>query len=65
MLCLLLDDEDLRRETGRIAQQRIRRNYLWDDVSKQIEAVYLELMESSATEIIPARQAGESNAKIA
>ena len=65
MLCLLLDDDELRRETGRIAQQRIRRNYLWDDVSKQIEAVYLELMESSATEIIPAPQAGESNAKIA
>jgi glycosyltransferase involved in cell wall biosynthesis len=65
MLCLFLDDDELRRGTGRIAQQRIRRNYLWDDVSKQIEAVYLELTESSATVIIPARQAGQSNAKIA
>ena len=48
MLTMLLNDDDLRRRTGRLAQERVRQHYLWDDVAKEIEALYLELMHASA-----------------
>ncbi len=48
MLTMLLNDDDLRQTTGRLAQERVRQHYLWDDVAKEIEAHYLELMQASA-----------------
>jgi glycosyltransferase involved in cell wall biosynthesis len=61
MLNLLLHDDELRQRTVNLAQQHIRQRYLWEDVSKQIEAVYSGLMQQPATEI----SSPEARAKIA
>jgi glycosyltransferase involved in cell wall biosynthesis len=37
MLAMLLNDDGLRRRTGKLAQERVRQHYLWDDVAKEIE----------------------------
>jgi glycosyltransferase involved in cell wall biosynthesis len=44
MLSLLLSDVRLREIAGGSAQQRVRQNYLWEKVAKEIAAVYAELM---------------------
>ena len=44
MLSLLLSDVQLREIAGGSAQQRVRQNYLWEKVAKEIAAVYAELM---------------------
>lgn len=43
MLAKLLSDTALRQNTGPRAQERIRKNYLWEDVAKKMEAVYSDL----------------------
>src|SRR6266568_5384823 len=35
MLTMLLNDDDLRQTTGRLAQERVRQHYLWDEVAKK------------------------------
>lgn len=44
MLSLLLSDARLREIAGGSAQQRVRQNYLWGKVAKEIAAVYSDLM---------------------
>ena len=41
---LLLGDRSLRKEAGRAAKQKVQRQYLWSQVSRDIEHTYLELM---------------------
>lgn len=45
MLTLLLSDSALRENTGRRAQTRILREYLWEDVTKGIGALYSSLFD--------------------
>jgi glycosyltransferase involved in cell wall biosynthesis len=44
MLSLLLSDAQLREAAGGSAQQRVRQNYLWGKVAKEIAAVYTDLV---------------------
>jgi len=44
MLRLLVGNPELRESAAKKAQERIRQNYLWPNITKQIEQVYLELM---------------------
>jgi starch synthase len=39
----LLSDEDRRVEMGRAARAHALANYAWDDIARQLEAVYLEV----------------------
>jgi glycosyltransferase involved in cell wall biosynthesis len=45
MLALLLADPVLRENSGRRAQARIRQEYLWEEVAKEMDAVYSSLFE--------------------
>jgi glycosyltransferase involved in cell wall biosynthesis len=45
MLSLLLSDSILRENIGRRAKARIRREYLWEGVAKEMNAVYSSLFE--------------------
>jgi glycosyltransferase involved in cell wall biosynthesis len=45
MLALLLSDSVLRENVGDRAQARIRREYLWEEVAKEMNAVYSSLFE--------------------
>ena len=47
MLALLLSDSVLRENIGRRAQARICREYLWEGVAKEMDAVYSSLFEPS------------------
>lgn len=47
MLCLLLSDSGLRENIGRRAKARIRREYLWEGVAKEMNAVYSVLFARS------------------
>jgi len=47
MLTLLLSDSALRENIGRRAQARICREYLWEGVAKEMDAVYSSLFERS------------------
>jgi glycosyltransferase involved in cell wall biosynthesis len=47
MLALLLADPVLRENTGHRAQARIRREYLWEGVAQEMNAVYSSLFERS------------------
>lgn len=47
MLALLLPDPVLREDVGRRGQARIRREYLWEEVAKEMNAVYSSLFEGS------------------
>ena len=44
MLEVLLSNENLRTNAGRLAQERIRQNYLWGTVAEEISSVYQSLM---------------------
>jgi len=44
MLRLLISDAPLRERTAIRGQERAREHYLWDEVAKQVEAVYLQLL---------------------
>lgn len=43
MLAILLSDDRLRREAGQKARARVEQQYLWDDVTQQLEQIYGEL----------------------
>jgi glycosyltransferase involved in cell wall biosynthesis len=45
MLALLLPDSALRENVGRRAQARIRREYLWEEVANEMNAVYSSLFK--------------------
>jgi glycosyltransferase involved in cell wall biosynthesis len=47
MLRLLVAHPELREDAARKAQERIRQDYLWPNVTKQIEQVYMDLMGRS------------------
>jgi glycosyltransferase involved in cell wall biosynthesis len=47
MLALLLADPVLRQNIGRRAQARIRQQYLWEEVTKEMNTVYSSLFERS------------------
>jgi glycosyltransferase involved in cell wall biosynthesis len=49
MLRLLIGDADLRERAAKKAKERIQHGYLWPQITKQIEQVYLDLMGRSAT----------------
>jgi len=42
MLRLLIADPETRRESGRLAQERVRDHYNWDKITGQIEGIYLQ-----------------------
>ena len=44
MMTMLIVDASLRSGVGKRAQQRIQREYLWDDITRQLEQMYLELI---------------------
>jgi glycosyltransferase involved in cell wall biosynthesis len=44
MLEVLLSNQDLRAHAGRLAQQRVRQNYLWDTVAAEISSVYYQVL---------------------
>jgi glycosyltransferase involved in cell wall biosynthesis len=44
MLRLLVGSTELREDAAKKAQERIRRDYLWPHITRQIESVYLDLM---------------------
>jgi glycosyltransferase involved in cell wall biosynthesis len=50
MLALLLSDDTLRALSGIRGKQRVRENYLWDDVTERIEKVYRDLNGEGAVE---------------
>jgi glycosyltransferase involved in cell wall biosynthesis len=50
MLALLLSDGTLRALSGIRGKQRVRENYLWDDVTERIEKVYRDLNGGGAIE---------------
>jgi glycosyltransferase involved in cell wall biosynthesis len=45
MLALLLSDPVLRENVGLRAQERVRRNYLWEQVATEMQAVYSSLAQ--------------------
>ena len=47
MLSFLIDDADLRETASRKARERVREQYLWPQIAKQIEQVYLDVMGKS------------------
>jgi glycosyltransferase involved in cell wall biosynthesis len=50
MLTFLLSDSTLRALSGTRGKQRVRNNYLWDDVTERIERVYRDLIGGEAVE---------------
>ena len=44
MLRLLISDRQLREVAALTGQERAKEHYLWDDVAKQVETVYLDLV---------------------
>jgi len=44
MLRRLIADPDARRASGRLAQERVLEQYQWDQITAQIEAVYLQAL---------------------
>lgn len=50
MLAFLLSDDTLRTSSGIRGKQRVRENYLWDDVTERIERVYRDLNGGGAVE---------------
>ncbi len=61
ILTLLLSDSVLRENIGRRAQARIRREYLWEGVAKEMNAVYLSLFErSQGTPAVRKKAAGKA-----
>jgi glycosyltransferase involved in cell wall biosynthesis len=53
MLTLLLNDPELRERAGEKARIRVRQDYLWDEVTQQIAAVYEGLFERSKGRQLP------------
>jgi 1,4-alpha-glucan branching enzyme len=47
MLELLLAAPVLRENVGRLGKDRIRREYLWEEVAKATETIYLTLVKTS------------------
>lgn len=47
MLTLLFNDSELRERAAEKARLRVRQNYLWNEVTQQIAAVYEGLVEPS------------------
>ena len=45
MLALLLSDDVIRSVVAEKARKRVRENYLWEDVTRKIEQIYLELSD--------------------
>ncbi|HEX3741861.1 MAG TPA: glycosyltransferase family 4 protein, partial [Terriglobales bacterium] len=61
MLTTLLSDRTLRQSTGRRAQERVRKNYLWEEVAKKMEAVYLDLFGwQTSSPAVPAKAVGKA-----
>ena len=48
MLSMLLGDEALRLKAGKDARERVRKYYLWDDVTQQLQGIYMELAGTPA-----------------
>jgi hypothetical protein len=44
MLRLLLPEEEIRERAGQVCQQRVCEQYLWPEVTRQLEHEYLRLM---------------------
>jgi glycosyltransferase involved in cell wall biosynthesis len=51
MMTMLIPAADLRSAAGKRAQQRVQQEYLWDDVTRQLERMYLELIANESTTI--------------
>jgi glycosyltransferase involved in cell wall biosynthesis len=44
MLRLLMADAEVREAAGRSAKRRIQEQYLWGEVARKVERVYLEMV---------------------
>jgi glycosyltransferase involved in cell wall biosynthesis len=62
MLVLLLSDSVLREDVGRRAQARIRREYLWEEGAKEMNAVYASLFERPQRIAVVKKKAAEKAA---
>jgi glycosyltransferase involved in cell wall biosynthesis len=62
MLVLLLSDSVLREDVGRRAQARIRREYLWEEGAKEMNAVYASLFERPQQIAVVKKKAAEKAA---
>jgi glycosyltransferase involved in cell wall biosynthesis len=51
MLALLMNDAELRERAGERARTRVRENYLWDKVTREIEAVYRDLLAAANSRV--------------
>lgn len=65
MLRLLMADVDVREAAGRSARRRIEEQYLWGEVARQVERVYLETVgwkreNRSASNKPPTRTGGRA-----
>lgn len=59
MLRLLLSEDQVRRDAARRGQERVRQQYLWPEITAQIEGLYLELMgwkEAAPVPSVPLHQ---------
>src|SRR6201987_2242984 len=52
MLRLLMNDNQMREEAGKAAQERIREHYLWPGITAQIEQIYQEMMGAGEPESV-------------
>jgi len=52
MLCLLLNDDDLREASGKSARTRVNQLYLWKSVTAQIDALYRDLVPQPAPKVL-------------
>jgi glycosyltransferase involved in cell wall biosynthesis len=53
MITMLIADADLRSGVAEKARQKIRREYLWENVTRRLEQLYLELTAKKSTTIPP------------
>ena len=61
LLALLLSDPVLRENIGRRAQARIRHEYLWEEVAKEMNNVYSSLFErSQRTSVVKKKAAAKA-----
>ena len=63
MLSMLLRDRTLRHGAGERARDRVRQQYLWDDVAEQLERMYIQLAAGLNKRLIRQSQAAPSLAR--
>ena len=63
MMRYLIADHDARQSAARRGKQRIREKYQWDQITRQIEQLYLEVMGQQAIDTAVSLNQGFSNCR--